>query len=242
MRPSILELERGGTWFACQFRLPFHARLRSAIHTYSEELASNINGKASLPFALVLSPTNHSRECNVALSEYADLRCRTLTDMHLRERAAPAETFLRSEDPTAWEVALVGAPRDHQASKVVWEEGEESQEGANVRNGEAPGEQTMDALDSLHRIRAKLVSLRDAVWIGLNALEMQFDKAEEGLDLQDLQPLEFGQSQQSRRKNEELESEETRYSWTIHSQDGCRIEEVWLGEVGRTRLVLSFIS
>ena len=181
------------------------------------------------------SSPKYSRDCNTALSEYADLRCRTLTGLHFRESAVP-DTSLRSEDPTAWEAALLGASLAHEASTVVWDEGEKGGEGKNVQGDDRPGQLDMGLRHELDRIRSKLVSLRDAVWTGSKTLQIQYERAD-GLDLADLQRSEFHPSQQRWRRNVgESEPEKTCYSWTVHSQDGCHIEEVLRGEASSFRL------
>lgn len=109
---------------------------------------------------------------------------------------------------------------------MALEESEGDEKRMNAHAGEFKGGLNMGALDDLERIRSKLVSLRDAVWVGSKDLQMRVEGTEERLDLEDLQPSEFHQSQQRRRHVEGPEPEETSYSWTIRSQDGCRIEEV----------------
>eukprot|EP00752_Nemacystus_decipiens_P007447 g6656.t1 len=184
-----------------------------------------------------LLPSEYSsRDCNDALSEYADLRCRTVKGPHFRGRDTP-ETFLGSEDPTAWEATLLGAPRTHQASTMAWEEGEGGEEWTNVRGGGHRGELEMDVRHKLDRIRSKLVSLRDAVWNGSKALQMRFEPTE-GLDLEDFELSEFHPSQERPRNVEESEPGETCYAWTFHSQDNCGIDEY----PGRAPHVIRFYS
>lgn len=197
-----------------------------------------------LPFfcTRALYEPKNSHDCKAALSEYARLRCRTLTGLHSRKSVAAPETFLRSEDPTAWEAALVGgAPRERQASTVEPENGEESEEGIHINaggGGETVGELLTTSalrLDSLGRIRSKLVSLRDAAWIGSKIVQMPSDGEGEVLGLEDLQRSDGhetkSQQQQWRRSFEEPKKTDTntRHSWTIRSQDGCHIEEVTNG-------------
>lgn len=137
--------------------------------------------------------------------------------------------FLGSDDPTAWESALLGAPRAHQDSTAVWKEGEESAEGESVRGGDNnQGDLRVGGLRDLDRTRSKLVSLRDAVRVGSKALGMQLEEGEEeGLEPEDLRQSDGRHhSQQWRRNVEESEPEEKHHSWTIHSPDGCRVGEV----------------
>lgn len=113
----------------------------------------------------------------------------------------------------------------------MWEEGEEGEDGTNSRGDEDTGRLKMGARHKLEldRIRSKLVSLRDVVLTGYKALQTRFVRTE-GLDLEDPERSEFHPSQQQWRRNvEESEPEETCYSWTIHSPDGCGMEEVLRG-------------
>lgn len=108
----------------------------------------------------------------------------------------------------------------------MWEGEAEGEEVANDRGGERPGELLGGGLDDLIRIRSKLLSLRDAVRTGAGALRLPCEGVEGGLELEDLlQPAGY-QLQRRRRTVEASEPAETRFSWTIHSQDGCGIGEV----------------
>lgn len=104
---------------------------------------------------------------------------------------------------------------------------------------------TGDAYDHLDRVRSKLIALRDAVVL-LGTTPAEEGGEEEGSDAETFEPPPLppppverenpSQQQQQGRRGRgeddqqsglpESEPEEIHHSWTIHSQEGCRIGEV----------------
>ncbi|CAM9489126.1 unnamed protein product [Hapterophycus canaliculatus] len=169
-----------------------------------------------------LLPSNYSRygECASALSEYSNLRCQTLLGLYRhggpsesssdernnKRMTAVAENILREDDTSSWE-ALSGLHHHVRMDRAtVWEEHEEEAKDGGSIVDEKGSDEVRSRTLRVDNVRSKLVALRDAVVIPEKRSQQTAAEGAKGLN--------------------QVEGERTYHSWTIHSQKGCRVEEV----------------
>lgn len=175
-----------------------------------------------MPRVVQYCRTNHSEECATALSEWSSLHCRVSTHPdatgtgHQTERAS--ETL--NSDMKTWPRSSVGVYTGEAHKGDVF--------------GTAEADQVPE--EDLQRAWSKLVALRDAVIVaaGVGSEEVMHgssntreeDTARGQTSRRHLGKEDRGDHDTAPKSSDSSPTRKANRSWSVHSQRGCRLNEV----------------
>lgn len=184
--------------------------------------------RCSMPRVVQRCRTNHSEECATALSEWSSLHCRTSTQPEATGTGHQTEMASQNldPDPETWPRSSVG----------VYPGEAKTHRGDVLGTAEAGRVQEED----LQRAWSNLVALRDAVILAADDGSEEVMHGSSNAGEEDTPRREASRGHLGKEDGDDHDAapkpsdpsptRQTNRSWSVHSQGGCRLNEVRFGE------------